>query len=109
MANDRAREKLLDLLDRKAFDPVLEASADKYSSEHDKARLRDAQDTTRKTQQSYHEKYKTAQAVYENFRDDLHSEAAKKVHRELHDLGLPTVNDIKDEFVQLADELGVKH
>lgn len=82
MTNDGAREKLLDLLDKKAFDPVLKASANNYRSERDKDRLRDVQDTTRKTQQSYHEKYTSAQAVYENFRDDLHSEAAKKVHRE---------------------------
>ena len=27
---------------------------------------------------------------------------------ELHDLGLPTVNDIKDEFENLADRLGVR-
>ena len=109
MANDRAREKLLDLLDRKAFDPVLKASPSTYSSERDQDRLRDVQDTTRNTQRSYHEKYKSAQAVYENFLDDLHSEAAKKVHRELRDLHLPTLNDIKDEFEQMANELGVKH
>jgi len=27
------------------------------------------------------------------------------VHRELHDLGLPTVNDVRDEFEQLARRL----
>src|SRR5947209_19702147 len=109
MTNNRAKEKLLDLLDRKAFDPVLKASPSTYSSEHDKDRLRDVQDTTRNTQRSYHEKYTSAQAVYENFLDDLHSEAAKKVHRELRNLNLPTLNDIKDEFEQMANELGVRH
>ncbi len=109
MTNDRAREKLLDLVDGKAFDPVLKASPSTYSSERDKDRLRDVQDTTRNTQRSYHEKDKSAQAVYENFLDDLHSEAAKKVHRELRDLNLPTLDDNKDEFEQMANELGVKH
>lgn len=74
MANDKAKEKLLALLDKKAFDPVLKASPSTYSSERDKDRLQDVQDTTRNTQRSYHEKYKTVQAVYENFRDDLHIE-----------------------------------
>jgi hypothetical protein len=109
LTNDRAREKLLDLVDGKAFDPVLKASPSTYSSERDKDRLRDVQDTTRNTQRSYHEKDKSAQAVYENFLDDLHSEAAKKVHRELRDLNLPTLDDNKDEFEQMANELGVKH
>lgn len=109
MSDKQAREKLLNLLDRKAFDPVLKASPDDYRSESDKKKLRDVQETTRKTQQSYHEKYKTARDVRDNFRDDLSSEAAKKVHRQLHDLGLPTLNDIKDEFEKLADEVGVGH
>ena len=36
MTNDSAREKLLDLLDRKAFDPLLNASPSAYTSERDK-------------------------------------------------------------------------
>ncbi len=43
MTNDSAREKLLDLLDRKAFDPVLNASPSAYTSERDKEKLRDVQ------------------------------------------------------------------
>lgn len=109
MPNKHAREQLLDLLDKKAFDPVLKASPNHYKSESDKQKLRDLQETTRHTQQSYHEKYTTAQDVRDNFRRDLSSEAAKKVHRELRDLGLPTVNDIKNEFEQLADQLGGGH
>ncbi len=109
MANNKAREKLLDLLDKKAFDPVLKTSPDKYSSERDREKLRDVQATTRNTQRSYHEKYTSAQDVYDNFRDDLHSEAAKKVHSELRALGLPTLNEIQEEFEQLAGELGVGH
>ena len=108
MPDNHAREKLLDLLDKKAFDPVLKASPDDYSKESDKKKLQDVQATTRSTQQSYHEKYKTAKDVLDNFRSDLNSHAAQKVHRELRDLGLPTVNDIKDEFENLADELGVR-
>jgi hypothetical protein len=109
MSDKHPREQLLNLLDKKAFDPVLQASPDDYKSEGDKQKLRNLQETTRHTQQSYHEKYTTAQDVRNNFRRDLNSEAAKKVHRELRDLGLPTLNDIKDEFDQLADQLGVGH
>jgi hypothetical protein len=104
-----AREKLLDFLDRKAFEPVLKASPNNYSSEADKKTLQALQQTTRSTQRSYHEKYKTAEKVREMFRDDLNSAAAQKVHHQLRDLGLPTLNDIKDEFEKFADELDVGH
>lgn len=95
------------IFDRKAFDPVLTASPDDYKNERDKEKLRDVQETTRHTQQSYHEKYTSARAVHANFRDDLTSDAAKKVHRTLKDLGLPTLDDIKGEFEQLAGELDI--
>lgn len=108
MADKNARDQLLDLIDRKAFQPVLNASPDEYKNERDKQKLQDVQKTTRSTQQSYHE-VKTVEKVRDKFRDDLSSDAAQKVHRELHDLGLPTLNDIKDEFEQLADKLGVGH
>jgi hypothetical protein len=107
MSDNQTRDKLLDLLDKKAFDPVLKASPDDYSKESDKKKLQDVQATTRSTRKSYHEKYKTPKDILDNFRSDLNSHAAKKVHGELRDLGQPTVNDIKDEFENLADKLGV--
>lgn len=107
MAGDHAREKLLDLIDTKVFNPVLKASPERYSNENEKAKLQDVQRATRNTQRSYHEKYTTAQAVRENFRADLDSHAANKVHRTSKELGLPTLNDIKDDFEKLARELGV--
>ena len=79
MPDNHAREKLLDLLDKKAFDPVLKASPDNYTKESDKKKLQELQATTRSTQQSYHEKYKTAKDVLDNFRSDLNSHAAQKV------------------------------
>lgn len=107
MPTKNAREKLLDLLDREAFDPVLRASPNDYRSDADKDKLRDLQKTTRSTRDSYREKYDTAAKVRQMFHDDLSSDAARKVHRELKDLGLPTLNDIKPEFDRLANELDV--
>ena len=51
--------------------------------------------------------YGSAKEVVVNFKRDLDSEPARKVHAELKALGLPTVNDIRDEFESLAKELGV--
>ena len=105
--SDNARDKLLDLLDNKAFDPVLQASPDDYKGD-DQEKLKDLQKTTKSTKESYHE-YDSAEKVRQMFRDDLSSDAAQDVHQQLRDLGLPTLNDIKPEFERVADEVGVGH
>jgi hypothetical protein len=106
MADGNAREKLLDLLDRKAFDPVINASPDKVADEKRK-KLEGLKETTRSTKKSYHEKYGSAEKVVEMFRDDLSSDSARKVQRELKSMGLPTLQDVEDEFEKLAGELEV--
>ncbi len=82
MSDQKARDELLSMLDRKAFGPVLKASPDDRKSERDKERLKDLQAMTRKTQESYGT-VSSAEEVRERFRGDLRSEAAKKVHGEL--------------------------
>jgi hypothetical protein len=52
MPDNQTREKLLDLLDKKAFDPVLKASLYDYTKDSDKKKLQDVQATTRSMQQS---------------------------------------------------------
>ena len=104
MPDKQTRDQLLDLLDRKAFGPVLQASPDDYKSERDRERLRGLQDTTRKTQESYG-KVSSAEEVRERFRDDLRSAAAKKVQAPQLAVDLPTLNDVEDEFEALYDKL----
>jgi hypothetical protein len=106
MADGKAREKLLDLLDRKAFDPVINASPSKVADEK-RERLEGLKETTRSTKKSYHEKYGSAEKVVEMFRDDLGSDSARKVQRELKGMGLPTLQDVEEEFEKLAGELKV--
>ena len=106
MPEERARDELLRLIDRKAFEPVLKASPEKYRSENDRRKLEDVQKTTRSTQERYHQA-KNAKEVRDRFRGDLSSSAAKKVHGELRSLGLPTLPEIKEEFEALADKLAV--
>jgi hypothetical protein len=106
MASGNAREKLLDLLDRKAFDPVIDASPDDVA-EDERDKLEGLKKTTRSTKESYHERYGSAEKVVEMFRDDLSSDSARKVQRELKDLGLPTLQDVEPEFEKLTGELEV--
>lgn len=107
MAASNAKEKLVDFLDRKAFEPVLKASPDAYESEGDRRKLEHVQRATRGERERYHEQYDSAEEVRDNFRDDLNSGPAKEVHRELRDLGLPTLNDVSDDFDRLCREVGV--
>jgi len=101
-----AQQKLLDLLDRKAFDPVLRARPERYA-EGQRAKLKDVQDATRTEQERYRH-YGSARKIVEMFKDDLGSEPARKVHRELGQLGLPTLHDVREEFEHLAEGLGVE-
>lgn len=106
MPSNNARQQLVEFLDRNAFDPVLSASEDDYSSEADKRALRDAQDSTRSEKERFHN-YESAQKVKEMFQDDLSSEPAKKIQRELNRLNLPSLPDVEEEFMKKCEELDV--
>lgn len=101
-----AREELVDIVVHKALDPVMRKSASGLS-DADRTKLEHVQRATKAEIERYRG-YGSAQEVVVNFRRDLSSDAAQKVHRELEALHLPTIRDIRDEFEARADELGVK-
>ena len=100
------KQALLDLVISHAFDPVMKAAAGDRS-EADKRVLEHLQGATKAEIERYRH-YGSAAELLTNFKRDLHSAPAKKVHAELKRLGLPTINDIRDEFEAKAGELGVK-
>ena len=104
MAHD-AKHELVEFLMREAFDPVMKARPD-GRSERDQHRLSDVQQATEKEIHRYRD-YKSAEEVYTNFRRDLTSAPAKKVHETLHALKLPTLNDVREAFERRAHDLGV--
>jgi len=101
----QSRQELVGFVIRKALDPVLRAKPD-GKSEADKKKLERVQDATRSEIERYRN-YGSAEEVVTNFKRDLHSSAAKKIHAELEQLGLPTINDIREEFEAKARDLGV--
>lgn len=105
MAKDHKRE-LADFVIREALDPVLRAKAE-GRSEADRRMLEHVQQATRAEIQRYRG-YGSAREVVTNFKRDLTSSAAKKVHAELAHLGLPTLDDIRDRFEEKARALGVE-
>ena len=105
MASNAQRE-LLNLVERKAFDPVMRAKPD-GRSESERRKLQHVQAATR-TEIERYRGYGSAEELVTNFRRDLSSDAAKKIHAELRSLGLPTIDDIREEFDRKAEELGAR-
>ena len=102
---DHKKDELVRFLEERAFKPVLNAKP-KDRSEPEQKKLDHVQKATRAEIERFH-KYRSAQEVVTNFRRDLDSAPAKRIHAELRSLGLPTINDIREEFERHAEELGV--
>ncbi|MGN6600889.1 MAG: hypothetical protein ACTHK8_00480 [Ginsengibacter sp.] len=105
MAEDK-KKQLLDFIDKKAFDVVINANPDKYDKD-DRKKLEDIQRKTRNEKEQFHKDYKNAKEVKDGFLSDVRSDAAQKVDKELRHLHLPTLPEIKDDFMKLCDKIGV--
>ena len=104
MAHADARQQLLDFLEKKAFQPVMRAKPEKYP-ENKRDKLEDVQRSTEKEIERFRG-YRSADDLITNFKRDLESAPAKKVHRTLHELGLPTLPELREDFEALAEKLG---
>ena len=104
---DSAKERLVDFLEKKAFAPVLQADPDSYP-EDKRDTLKDVQEATRSESERFHS-YDSAEKIYEMYKDDLSSEPAQKIDRELRDLDLPRLKDFENEFERLAEDVGARH
>ncbi|HEX9535870.1 MAG TPA: hypothetical protein VF924_10385 [Stellaceae bacterium] len=102
---DHKKDELVRFLEERAFKPVLNAKP-KGRSEAEQKKLDHVQKATH-AEIGRFRNYGSAQEVVTNFRRDLDSEPAKRIHSELRSLGLPTINDVRDEFERRAEELGV--
>lgn len=105
MAGDDAKRKLVDLLKQHVFERVINARPEDYP-EGKRGKLAHVQRAT-ETETKRFEGYESAEKVVDMYRDDLSSRRAKDIHRELHDLGLPSIEQVRGDFERLANELGV--
>ena len=105
MADDK-KKQLLDFIDKKAFDVVLNANLEKYDK-GDRKKLEDIQRKTKNEKDQFHNDYKNAKEVKNGFLSDVRSDAAQKLDKELRHLHLPTLPQIKDDFMKLCDKIGV--
>ena len=98
-----ARADLVEFLLHKAFYPVLMAKPDG----HDRAKMEHVQKATQAEIDRFRS-YRSAEEVITNFKRDLSSTPAKKIHAELKALNLPVINDFSDEFERKVEALGLK-
>ncbi len=103
MAN---KAELLRFLDSRVFNPILRANKRDFRESDQKA-LADVQDSTKSEKARFHG-YHSAQEIRDNYMSDLHSETAKRINNELRRLKLPRLPDVKDEFLQIAEDRGGK-
>lgn len=101
-----AKRELVGFLMERAFQPVMKAKAGRRS-EAESRKLEHVRKATEAEIERYRG-YGSAREVLINFRRDLDSEPAKKVHAELRSLDLPTINELRDEFEKKAASLGVE-
>jgi hypothetical protein len=104
MSDESAKRQVAEFLDEKAFQPVLRAKPDDYPP-NKRDKLKHVQRATESERKRYHGYY-SAKKFVQMFHDDLSSDAAKKVDRELKDLRLPTLDDIRDQFDRRARTRG---
>ncbi len=97
MAN---KGELVQFLNSRVFDKILNARSNDYK-ESQKDDLQYVQRATRDEKDRY-EHYRSAEEVINMFKDDLRSPNAKPVNNKLKELGLPRLEDVKDEFLKKA-------
>jgi hypothetical protein len=100
------KDKLMDFLMEKAFDPVMNASPEDYDSDSKKEKLKEVQEKTRREIDRFRER-EDAAGVIDEFKGDMNSEPAEETTRMLRSLDLPALQDLEDEFRTKVEELGI--
>ena len=106
MADGDAKRKLVDFLEHRAFNPVMGTDPHNFADDK-RVMLAHVQRATQSRIDRFRS-HDSAQEIVSDFKRDLASDNAGDISRELKDLGLPTLNDVRDDFEKLAHDLGMK-
>lgn len=104
--NHKAKDELINFLERKVFDPVLEKPPEKYPPE-EREKLERVQEATDRAKHRYYCDYESATEVYEHFRDDLRSDKGREIQQLSRELGLPSFQDVAAGFEEVARREGI--
>ena len=98
---------MLEFLDKKVFDPVLEAQPRQYSDERDRKMLEEVQRSAAFEKERLHEQARNAEEVRNIYLRDLYYESIGRMGKELEDLELPRLRQVRNEFLGMCRELGL--
>jgi hypothetical protein len=101
------RRQLLDFLDDRVFDPVLEALPEQYSSERDRRMLFEVKRIAEKKKERFHSQELSSGQIREQYFREMFFETSGKIGRELEDLELPRLLELKEQFLKVCQELNV--
>jgi hypothetical protein len=102
---EKKREALLEFLDKKVFNPVLEAIPELYSSERDRRMLNTVKEKVKVDRERFHESYLTAEAIRDQFFREIYFEVRGRIGKALEDLELPRFVQLRAQFIDLCDLL----
>lgn len=105
MTKHDVAHRLIDFLDEHAFGPVLAASPERFPQEK-RVALRAAQVETRRERERFG-RGASPEEIYRTYHEELAAPAAADLHRRLRELDLPTLEDVRIDFEQMAGDLGV--
>ena len=94
------KDELLALLDKQVFHPTLNAREDRYD-EKQRKELRDLQRRTEEDKARFHG-YDSAERIIAVYREEINSETSRPMNARLKDLGLPSLPDVREQFLQVA-------
>lgn len=94
------KDALLALLDKHVFHPTLNAREDRYD-EKQRKELRDLQRRTEEEKARFHG-FDSAERIVSVYREEISSETARPMNAKLKDLGLPTLPDVREQFLRTA-------
>lgn len=101
------KSRLLEFIDKKALDPVLEALPEQYSSERDRRSLLLVQKRTAKEKEEFHDKHLTTAQIREKYLRRIYWETHLRFGKQLEDLELPRFLQLREQFLQLCADLHV--
>lgn len=102
-----SRSELLEFIDKKALDPVLEAIPEQYSSERDRRLLKNIQRRAAMEKRLFHDKHLSAVQVKRKFLREIYFEVHNNFGKQLEDLELPRFRQFGRQFLLLCDNLQV--
>jgi hypothetical protein len=104
---DHQKEKvkrLVDFLDQKVFNPIMEARPELYSSEREQKKLEYVKKFTSTEIEHFHRKEISPEQIRDMFFRELYYETSGVLGKDREDLELPRFLEIRELFMVLFEE-----